>query len=65
MLDYVLQKFPGLKPEQFSAKGYGKTQPVVPNTTPLNMAKNRRVEFKVLNKEVLKREVERRRMLPK
>jgi outer membrane protein OmpA-like peptidoglycan-associated protein len=65
VLDYLLQKFPGLKPEQFSARGYGESQPVAPNTTPLNMAKNRRVEFKVLNKEVLKREVERRRMLPK
>jgi hypothetical protein len=29
------------------------------------MAKNRRVEFVVLNKDVLKREVEKRRMLEK
>jgi hypothetical protein len=29
------------------------------------MAKNRRVEFKVLNRDVLKKEVERRKMLPK
>ena len=37
----------------------------MPNTNALNMAKNRRVEFKVLNKEVLKKEVERRELLKK
>jgi hypothetical protein len=36
---------------------------VAPNTTDLNMAKNRRVEFVVLNKDVLRREIERRRLL--
>jgi len=44
-------------------KGYGESKPIAPNTSQLNMAKNRRVEFKVLNKQVLKRESERRRML--
>jgi hypothetical protein len=38
---------------------------VAKNTSPLNMAKNRRVEFKVLNRDVLKKEVERRKLLPK
>ncbi len=61
--DYLLQKHPDLKPEQFTVKGYGESRPVAPNTTDLNMAKNRRVEFVVLNKDVLKREVERRRLL--
>ncbi len=65
VLDYLTQKFPGLKPEQFSVKGYGKTRPIAPNTNALNMAKNRRVEFVVLNKDVLKREIERRRLLQK
>ena len=60
---YILRKFPALSPTQFSTKGYGPTRPVAPNTNPLNMAKNRRVEFVVLNKEVLKKEVERRRLL--
>ena len=41
------------------------TRPVAPNTNALNMAKNRRVEFVVLNKDVLKREVERRKLLLK
>ncbi len=65
VLDYLTQKFPDLKSDQFTVKGYGKTRPLVPNTNALNMAKNRRVEFVVLNKEVLKREVERRKMLQK
>jgi outer membrane protein OmpA-like peptidoglycan-associated protein len=60
---YLVEKFPGLKPEQFTAKGYGESRPLVPNTSALNWAKNRRVEFVVKNKEVLKREVERRRLL--
>ena len=65
VLDYLTHKFPELKPEQFTAKGYGESKPLVPNTNDLNMAKNRRVEFVVLNKDVLKREVERRRLLKK
>jgi outer membrane protein OmpA-like peptidoglycan-associated protein len=60
---YLLAHFPALKPEQFTAKGYGKSKPLVPNTSPLNMAKNRRVEFKVMNREVLKHEIERRKLL--
>ena len=63
VLAYVTRKFPALKPEQFSVKGYGESKPLVPNTSALNWAKNRRVEFVVLNKDVLRREVERRRLL--
>jgi outer membrane protein OmpA-like peptidoglycan-associated protein len=63
--DYLTGKFPALKSDQFSVKGYGESKPVLPNTSDLNMAKNRRVEFVVLNKDVLKREVERRRLLQK
>jgi outer membrane protein OmpA-like peptidoglycan-associated protein len=50
---YLLGKFPKLEAPQLLAVGYGESQPLVPNTSPENMAKNRRVEFKVLNKEVL------------
>jgi len=65
VLAYLLATFPGLKADQFVAKGYGESKPLAPNTNQLNMAKNRRVEFVVLNKDVLKREVEKRRMLEK
>ncbi len=63
VLDYLLQKFPGLDKSQYTVKGYGESAPMVPNDSALNMAKNRRVEFKVLNKDVLKKEVEKRRLL--
>jgi len=51
---YLLDHFPHLRPEQLTTKGYGESKPLVPNTSPGNMAQNRRVEFTVLNKEVLK-----------
>jgi OOP family OmpA-OmpF porin len=65
VLDYLKQKFPELKAEQYTAVGYGEAKPLVPNTSVLNMAKNRRVEFKVLNTDVLKREREKQRLLEK
>jgi OOP family OmpA-OmpF porin len=60
---YVLVKYPTLLPSQFTVKGYGKTKPLVPNTSDLNMAKNRRVEFVVINKDVLRKEIEKRHLL--
>jgi outer membrane protein OmpA-like peptidoglycan-associated protein len=65
VLDYLTQKVPELQAGQFQAKGYGEARPLVPNSNDLNMAKNRRVEFVVMNKDVLKRETERRRLLQK
>ena len=49
--DYLVSK--GLPDAQLSAKGYGESKPIAPNKTASDMAKNRRVEFKVLNKEAL------------
>ncbi len=60
---YLTGKFTTLDPAQYTVKGYGKSKPIVPNTSELNWAKNRRVEFVVINKDVLKKEIERRSLL--
>jgi outer membrane protein OmpA-like peptidoglycan-associated protein len=60
---YLTGKFAQLAPGQFTVKGYGEAKPVVRNTSELNWAKNRRVEFVVINKDVLRKEIERRRLL--
>ncbi|KIC15854.1 OmpA family protein [Leisingera sp. ANG-Vp] len=39
----------GIPSERLVAVGYGETTPLVPNDTVQNRAKNRRIEFKVLN----------------
>jgi len=62
---YLVHRFDKLDPGQFTVKGYGKSKPIVPNTNALNWAKNRRVEFVVTNKDVLKKEIEKRRLLQK
>lgn len=41
----------GLNPKRFSAAGYGEYQPVAPNDTDDNMAKNRRVNIVILANE--------------
>ena len=63
VLDYLLEKFPALRREQYVTKGYGESKPIASNRTAEGMAQNRRVEFVVLNKEILKREIERRKLL--
>jgi OOP family OmpA-OmpF porin len=65
VLDYLLGKFPDLKAGQLTSRGYGESAPVVPNDTELNRAKNRRVEFTVLNTEALKRETQKTKFAPK
>ncbi len=39
----------GIAADKLTAKGFGPSQPLVPNTSAENKAKNRRVEFKVVN----------------
>jgi outer membrane protein OmpA-like peptidoglycan-associated protein len=65
VLDYLVQKFPQIPSTQYVAKGYGETTPIATNNTMEGMAKNRRVEFKVLNTEELTKERERRRLMQK
>jgi OOP family OmpA-OmpF porin len=62
---YLLNKFPELDPNQFTTAGYGASRPISSNATELGRSKNRRVEFKVLNKEALKREKTKQRVLPR
>ena len=38
----------GIDPSRLESEGYGSTQPLVPNMTPAQRAKNRRVAFKIL-----------------
>ncbi len=45
VMQYLLGK--GIEAERLNAEGFGDTQPVVPNTSSANRAKNRRVEFEV------------------
>jgi outer membrane protein OmpA-like peptidoglycan-associated protein len=55
VLDYLTGKF-DIDPTQYVAKGYGESQPVTSNGTAEGRAENRRVEFTVLNRELLERE---------
>jgi outer membrane protein OmpA-like peptidoglycan-associated protein len=63
VLDYLTGKYPAIASERFTVKGYGEDKPMMPNTSDANRAQNRRVEFTVLNKAVLKKEIESRRLL--
>lgn len=57
---YLFQQAPNLDPKNFSLTGYGDTVPIVSNKTAANRARNRRIEFKVLNSDVLTQERQRR-----
>ena len=63
VLDYLVGKYAAMDSTRFTVKGYGEDRPVVPNVSDESRAQNRRVEFTVLNKAVLVKEIERRRLL--
>lgn len=51
----------GIAPERLRIRGYGDTKPVAPNNSKENMAKNRRVEFKVVDIKKTKRKNKRKK----
>lgn len=53
---YLLAHFSQFSRTQLTAKGFGESAPIAPNTTAEGMQANRRVEFVVLNREILKRQ---------
>lgn len=46
VLDYFVSK--GIEASRMKAVGYGRSKPIVPNDTPENRAKNRRVEINII-----------------
>jgi OOP family OmpA-OmpF porin len=63
VLEYLLANYPGITSTQYTVKGYGEENPLADNETAEGRAANRRVEFKVLNTEELKIQIEKRRLL--
>jgi outer membrane protein OmpA-like peptidoglycan-associated protein len=63
VIDYLVENFPGLSRNQFTARGFGKTRPVAMGKDEASLAKNRRVEFVVLNREEARRQIETKRFL--
>ena len=55
---YEYLRYRGISPERMSVEGYGPTKPIADNKTAAGKAKNRRIEFRILNLEAAKQEAE-------
>jgi OOP family OmpA-OmpF porin len=60
VLQYLFRQNPTLNQKNFWITGYGDSDPVVPNTSTENRARNRRVDFRLMNMHVLTQERDRR-----
>jgi len=60
VLQYLFKAFPMLNAKNFWITGYGDTDPLVPNTSSANRRVNSRVDFRVMNMNVLYQEKVRR-----
>jgi hypothetical protein len=63
VLQHLFKTYPMLNPKNFWITGYGDTDPLVPNTSTANRAINRRIDFRVMNMNVLYQEKLRRESL--
>jgi len=53
---YLLGRFPAIHPERLTVHGYGASKLLVPASSGHSSTMNRRVEFVVLNPDVLRKE---------